>query len=479
MQEMLEPIGYRNIQKDVEQAVEYLRKTFDAFGVQQNLIAKLDKSGQLADCRKSVAKCLSKAQEMWDNLDIYLADYQCVQKEGTSALTQEQLNEYRSGKFWELTGVGAAITGYMSYQFRFQAGKSFAEDYNDLYQFKNGKIFWQATFFSGFGELSNYELWFGGQDYIDARIQDALKSMLQGIPDIAVEKRFSTGFVKKMGEELGIENADDWFDQVNNLVSQYAASKKPINELLKDEKFQELLDTMTGEESEIYLKMLEKVYDRAQTLSDIVGNTAKVYGYIDKGLKFIDYCLCDYSEQVVYLDSMRDALLNAGYQSGGVLEQIEKVRDDFTKAYLTDTDKLMEKLEDYAVDKGIDKIKGQLMTSIPVLKKIDLGLTILDTGADIAFADQKSAYEALSGYAFMDYSLTQSYERYVELMEYGVATQADMEEADRIFQMLHSLKLQEYDEMRNLCKGKNQELYDLYTQKYEELKSFEKQYMAS
>ena len=45
--------------------------------------------------------------------------------------------------------------------------------------------------------------------------------------------------------------------------------------------------------------------------------------------------------------------------------------------------------------------------------------------------------------------------------------------------MLHSLKLQEYDEMWNLCKGKNQELYDLYTQKYEELKSFEKQYMAS
>lgn len=479
VREMLEPNGYRNIQKNVERAVECLRKTFDAFGIQQNLIDKLDKNGQLADCRKSVARCLSKAQEMWDNLDIYLADYQCIQNEGTSALTQEQLNEYRSGKFWDLTGVGAAITGYMSYQFRFQADKSFAEDYNDLYQFKNGKIFAKATFLAGLGELSNYELWFSDKDFQEDLIKGALQSMIQGMPDFTQENRLSDGVLKNIGKKLGVKDLDKWYTQVKNAIAVHAANNESVEELLKDPDFRIILDSMSGEEQEMYLEMLDKVYKRAQTVTDTAGDIADVIKFVDKGLEVVEYCMTDYSQQVVYLDTMRDALLAAGYESPAVMAQIEKLRVNYTKDYLNHMDQVIDEVTDFAADKGVDMVKKQITKSIPLLKDVDLGLTILDNAADLAFADQQSAYKDLSGYAFMDYTLTQSYERYVDLMEYGVATQEDMEEADRIFQMLHSLKLQEYDQMRNLCQGKDEKLYELYNRKYEELKSFEEQYMAS
>ena len=48
-----------------------------------------------------------------------------------------------------------------------------------------------------------------------------------------------------------------------------------------------------------------------------------------------------------------------------------------------------------------------------------------------------------------------------------------MQEADKLYEMIYAVKVQEYDLMRSLCKGKDDELYQLYNQKYNELIEFE------
>lgn len=469
MKQFLDSDGYQRIQKELQKAEDSFGKAFSEFSQQsvRNLEAKLDPGGQLDDCRRSLASYLSKLRLLMQRMETYLSDYQTLQEEGRNSLTQEQLSSYGSGKFWTMPDTSAALSlmGYQTYRFRYQVGKSFSADYNDLYNFQNSKVFQDAAFKAGFGELTNYGLWLGADDYTDELIQGALASMLQGIPDARVDDRFDDGVFKTLGERLSIENMDQWVSELKLLLNKYAGGMRPLEELLQDPVYQELLDSMTGEEAEMFTTIVGKVFDSFQTASNAVGAVSDIAGNLDDAMELVAFAMNDYTQQISYLDSMENALLEAGFASGPVIEQIADMKEKYSKEFSLGLDEV----KDFFIDEAKDRLKDELKDAFPLLKNVDFGLKVAETAAKIAFSDEYEGYQKLAGYAQFDYALTRSYENYVELMEYGVATEEDLQEADRVFTMLRSLKMQEYDQMRTLCKGKDPELYALYDQKYREL----------
>ena len=55
------------------------------------------------------------------------------------------------------------------------------------------------------------------------------------------------------------------------------------------------------------------------------------------------------------------------------------------------------------------------------------------------------------------------------MMNAGIATQADMEEAERIFTLLKQTKIQEYEHMLSLCERRDTRLFEKYHFKYYQL----------
>lgn len=473
----MDPDRFERFQNALNSVEDRLRSAFHAFQMQniENLMNSYDSNGQIADCKQSLASYLQDLQEIIRKTKQFREKYDALQAEGAAALKQEEIASVSSREFWTLTGagIGIALSGYKSYQFHFNYGKTFSENYNDLYSFQQSSVFKRVTFKAGFGELTNYELWLGSGDYTDELLEKALKSMLRELPGARVDDSLDDGVLKKFGESLGIENADEWFNEFKTVFDQYAEAHKSVDDLMKDENFKKLVDAMSGEKKEVFLKLTQMQYEKLDSISQGLSAASDVQDLVDDFTEMVIFATTDFSNQIAYLDQMEASLLNAGFTSGPVLKQIDALRETYTEEVIDSFQDVVETLSEDVIEdikkEGWKKVKE----TIPLLKDVDFGLTIIDTGAEIAFSNDLEGYRMLSGFAQMDYSLTAAYADYEELLDYGIATEADMQEADKLYEMIYAVKVQEYDLMRSLCKGKDDELYQLYNQKYNELIEFE------
>ena len=467
---------YERYQNALAAAEEKLRSAFHAFQLEhiENLMEKYDSGGQLADCKRSLASYLQDLQEIIRKSKQFLEQYNALQAEGASSLKQDAIDSVSTRDFWTLTGagIGLSLSGYKSYQFHFNYGKTFSENYNDLYSFQQSKVFKRAAFLAGFGELTNYELWLGSDDFTDELLEDALKAMLQELPGTQKTDELDENTLKKLGESLGIENADEWFSEFKTIFNKYASSKKPVDDLLQDKNFQKLLDTMTGEEQEVFLELTQKQYELFDKISEGLGAASDTIDLLDDVAEAIVLGTSDFSAQIDYLDQLEASLLHAGFSSGPVLEQIDALRESYTEETIDSIQDVVETLGDDVIEDVKKEGWKAVKKAIPLLGNVDFGLTVIDTGAEIAFSDELEGYRMLSGFAQLDYSLTQAYADYEELLDYGIATEADMQEADKLYEMIYAVKVKEYDLMRSLCEGRDDELYETYNRKYNELVEF-------
>ena len=98
-----------------------------------------------------------------------------------------------------------------------------------------------------------------------------------------------------------------------------------------------------------------------------------------------------------------------------------------------------------------------------------MGSGLVSAAAKVQNADEISAIKGLGGLYQFDHVLTSTYENYAQMMNAGIATQADMEEAERIFTLLKQTKIQEYEHMLSLCERRDTRLFEKYHFKYYQL----------
>lgn len=469
----IDPDRFERYQNALDTAEDRLRSAFHVFQLEhiENLMEECDSNGQLADCKRSLASYLQDLQEIIRKTKQFREQYDALQAEGASSLSQDAVS---SRDFWTLTGAGAgiALSGYQSYQFHFNYGKTFSENYNDLYSFQQSKVFQRAAFLAGFGELTNYELWLGSDDFTGELLENALKAMLHELPGVQKTDELDENILKRFGESIGIENVDEWYSEFKTIFDKYAKSKKSADELMQDPAFKKLLETMTDEKKKVFLELTQKEYELFDSISEGLGAVSDTVDLLDDVAEAIVLGSSDFSAQIDYLDQLEASLLHAGFASGPVLEQIDALRESYTDKVIDSIQDVVETIGDDVIEEVKKEGWKEVKKAIPLLGNVDFGLTLIDTGAEIAFSDELEGYRMLSGFAQLDYSLTQAYADYEELLDYGIATEADMQEADKLYEMIYAVKVKEYDLMRSLCEGRDDALYETYNRKYNELAEF-------
>lgn len=492
MRQYLDPDGYARAQKEVANAVEAYRKVYTAMRQSDvcNFEREADSIGCIEAFRQRVTANLKRLQQLETEMKRYLQEYMAAQEKASGELGKEYMSQHVYGTFGTLA-VGAAVSyeRYKTYQFA-NGGYSFSGRYNDLSSFMQTDVYKDAVSKAGWSEVSNYGLmldsvapWLGTgktDEYVTDLMENALNSILMGIPEIKPDSSFK-GTFKEFGQITGIENVDKWIKQIKSLLEKYASAKVPWEVASAEPQFKELMDAwMDSDEKDAYLSMLKQVYVIQLTCKK-VGAVMDSIEALDVAVDTLTHCFNSYAGQAAYLDSMEEALLNAGFASGPLHEKIDEMRE----LYLDDFKYGMSKFGDY-VQKAVEgKITSSAIKAasklVPPLKGVDFGLKTISSGAGLLWSDEIGAYKDLAGLMQYDSVLTKSYENYVQMMNDGIATADDMAQADRLFNILSATKAKEYEAMMTLCEEDNRGMFMQYYKKYYELtgKTFNDQKVPS
>lgn len=444
----------------------------------KDLQNKLDSAGYFSSFRRSVTENKKNLMTVMNAIKLSLEDYEKLDKSGKGSFASDG-SKYSYGVFADMMalGTGVSYAGYQIYQFE-SSGKSLTSDFNDLYAFKNTLVYQCTSVEAGMGEWSNYGLYldtliqaFGGDlgiidNYTDEMLESALAQVLMSLPDSEAMDSFET--LDELATYSGIENLDKWISALKKILSTYAEGGKSFDDIKLDENFQKLMSQLPADIRDQTAGWISSAY-AAQILGDTVSELTDKIERLDTYIDVIMHCLNDYSVQVSYLDTMEDALLSAGFSGESLLAKIREMKENYQNEYSYAMDKVGNLIVKEVKTTATKEIIKKVSTLIPCVKDVDLGLSLSSTVAQLENADEISAIKGLGGLYQYDYCLSAAYQNYVDMMNENVATEADMQEADKIYTLLKQTKIKEYDYMLTLCERRDQKLFEEYHVKYTEL----------
>lgn len=476
MNNYMDPNGYAQIQKLLDKANETYAKVYHAMNKAhiRNLESIIDTNGLIEEYRQKVIKNKKRLMNLQAEMKAYLKEYEAAQSKVN--FSDSYLDDHVYGTFGTLATTAAIdYTAYKTYQFA-QSGKSFATDYNDAYSFMYSDIYQDMYNQISISEWSNYELYLDAilpintgaiDNYTNTMLETALASLLESIPGTEPDLT-ADGLWDQFSDLTGIEAVDKWLSLLKSVLSECAANQVPFDVAKNMDTVKAVLDMFAPEERGLFLEQLANVYNTT-LITEGISTVSDAFEILDVCVDSLVHCYNSYAAQVSYLDSMQTALLNAGFAHGPVHDKIDELR----KHYEDEFSYALDKATDYVVKQGKGAVKKAVIKKateyIPIVKDVDFGLKVVDTAGDIIYADEISAFKTLGGLTQYDSALTTAYEQYIDMMEAGVATAADMREADRIYTILRSTKVKEYESILSLCEGRDQNLFNNYNQKYYEL----------
>lgn len=398
------------------------------------------------------------------------------------------------------------------------SGLSF-KDYNDINAFMQSDQYWaNNTLITGVGEYSNYKLLAVGTlatllddpGLMDYYTDEFLVSSIISVMDEMAANPMEGGISGGMKKATGLKAWDKIGGVLKDFLIKYYKGHEefandkaytggykffddefilPVAEMTKDPDVAAWIDVLaeeSGLSSQEVAKFLQNGLKGMNIAGKTLESTLKMIETLDPFFKFLGNTFADYSAQIGYLDTIQESLLANGFSGESVHKAIDEVRNRYASAYytlLTDEKKAIEKaLVGYSVKLAKEGSKEVISEAAgTVLGNVDTGLKILSTAAQIGGANRISADKSLMGLKQWDSCLTQDLENYQEMIRKGIASESDLQEAERIFETLLTVKKKEYESMMAMCK-EGTEPYNYYHEKYEELDAWingEKVFAAS
>ena len=267
----------------------------------------------------------------------------------------------------------------------------------------------------------------------------------------------------------GIENLDKWIGSLKKLLSTYAQSAKTFDEIKLDKNFKKLMGELPEDLQKMLGEAIGSVYT-AQIAGDTISELTDKIERLDMYIDVVMHCFNDYSVQVSYLDGLENALAAAGFPESAVTDKIRELKETYQSDVLSYA---LDQVGDLVVDEvkktAIGEIIKKAAKEFPGIKGVLWGVDWVSAAAKVQNADEISAIKGLGGLYQFDHVLTSTYENYAQMMNAGIATQADLEEAERIFTLLKQTKIQEYEHMLTLCERRDTRLFEKYHFKYYQL----------
>ncbi len=464
-----DPDGYQRLQNDYE-------KVMAAFGdLYQNItgsavsdyIQNYRGGSELQRAVERVKATQQKAIDMESILQKYYEMMTGTLEEGNRNMSSVDTPDAQVPKFseMEVSSKSERYSGYISYEWNWQ-NFDFARDYSDIYSFMNSAGYkYQNNMYTGRSEWSNKELYiqyFTGHidDYTDELLENALMSTLDTMAgSMASAKGLNDEIKAKAGK-----NYDTIINELSKLIENTLKEGGTKEQLFASEDFKQICEGFDYQLGVPLKTLIDKSWNNINGMFKTGATIITIMNYLDPAIKAIVNVTADYTNQLSYLDTMQDALLAAGYPYGPVQKIINSAREKYAEPYerfISDFTKVCEKA---AYDKSFD-LAGALS---PEFKVIDKTIGYIAKEAKLVHASDIAADKALMGLKQYDAVLTNTYEKYQKMISDGVASQADMKEADRIFRILCTTKQQEYKNMMTMC-SKGSADYQKFQRKYNEL----------
>ena len=472
----------------IEQAREKIKQAYSCYeevwdkssqNSVKSLVSVLGDTGEFQSFKKGIGETTKQLMTLLNAMEQSLKEYEELDAKGKNKLNI-QGGSYRYGVFgdmWAL-GTGVSYAAYQMYQFE-SNGTSLATDFNDLGDFMGTTVFQCASVAAGMGEWNNWGLWLdsvaqlGGlnlgfiDEYTDDMLESALSGILMAVPDSQASKGFET--LDQLETYSGIENLDKWIGSLKKLLSTYAQSAKTFDEIKLDKNFKKLMGELPEDLREMLGEAISSVYT-AQIAGDTISELTDKIERLDMYIDVVMHCFNDYSVQVSYLDGMENALAAAGFPESAVTDKIRELKETYQSDVLSYA---LDQVGDLVVDEvkktAIGEIVKKAGKEFPGIKSVLWGVDGVSAVSKVQNADEISAVKGLGGLYQFDQVLTSTYENYAQMMNAGIATQADMEEAERIFTLLKQTKIKEYEHMLSLCENMDTRLFEKYHFKYYQL----------
>ena len=470
-----DPDGYQRLQKDYE-------KVMAAFGdLYQNVtgsavseyINNYRGGSELSQAVENFKATQQKALDMEEILQKYFEMMTGTMEEGNRNMSSVDTPDAQVPKFseMEVSSKSERYAGYISYEWNWQ-NFDFSRDYNDIYSFTNSSTYnFKNAAITGRSEWDNTKLywqWLTGNldEYTDELLEASLMSTLDAMADTMASSGGLNGEFKTL---TGQKNWDKWVGTVSKLLESYMKAGKSRAEFFASDDFKKVCQEFDYQLN-IPLKTIcerifnEKVWSGMAHVAKTAEKTADFISYLDPMFKAMQNVCADYSTQISYLDTMQNSLLAAGYPYGPVHKIINEAREKYNDALYRFSDDFCVVIEK-AVTKKAKKTVGEM---VPIVGNVDRWLGYFSTSAKLFHGNTIAADKALMGLKQYDAVLTNTYEKYQKMISDGVASQADMKEADRIFRILCTTKQQEYKNMMTMC-SKGSADYQKFQRKYNEL----------
>lgn len=402
-------------------------------------------------------------------------EYAQLDEAGASSLTSKD-GSYTYGIFADSMALGTGIS-YAAYEmYRFESGgKSLASDFNDLGSFLQTDVYKYSSMEAGMAEWSNYLLIVDAltqgvginlgfvDDYTEEMLESALSGVLMSLPDSRAESGYET--LDQLADYSGIEDMDKWISAMKKLLSTYAKGAESFDKIELDEDFRNLMNQLPSDLRNIVSGSIGSVYS-AQIIGDTVSELTDRIERLDTYIDVVMHCFNDYSVQVSYLDTMENALLSAGFAEGDLVYKIREMKENYSDNFSYALDKVGDLIIKEVKSTGSKELIKKAVDACPVIKYVDFGLSATSTVSKVMSAEEISAVKSLNGTYIYDRALSQSYQNYVDMMNAGIATEADMQEAERLFTLLKLTKTKEYEQMLTLSERRDPELFAEYNRKY-------------
>lgn len=186
------------------------------------------------------------------------------------------------------------------------------------------------------------------------------------------------------------------------------------------------------------LKFLNEISNKIDLTIGAYGDAVDT---LDISTKLLTKVFNDYTEDTRYLEAIKQALVDGGYDNKTVNGVVDTMLWEYRNQYISAAVDGIEKLAEMGIDKGVDKVLPLLDVFIDTkdISSSIIGLTDTTDNIGNIYATQQYSY-----------GLVEKYEFYRQKINSGNYTQSDVEQCSTYFELAKAAKLQEYKAIKTV-----------------------------
>ncbi len=180
---------------------------------------------------------------------------------------------------------------------------------------------------------------------------------------------------------------------------------------------------------------LQFIQSMTKDVESTLGAYSDAVDIYDISTQMITKVFNDYTEDVKYLEAIKKALIDGGYDNETVNKVVDSLLWEYRNQYISAAHDGIEKLAQMGIDKGIDK-------ALPLL---DLFIDTKDISSSvIGLTDTTDNIGSVYSTQQYSYGLVEKYEYYRNKVNSGDYSNYDAEQCRTYFELAKAAKIQEY-----------------------------------